>query len=111
MGIRGLGKTGTRKGAIDGRKRRSGGGVPQEVPAAGHPISWWVLPSTTGAISITSVDRVENPANYALLSNEVYNVENLDLLPSFCFYMAFPFKVKGGSGSPVRAVALVPKEQ
>lgn len=61
---------------------------------------------------ITSVDPVENPAHYALLGNDVYVVEtmkNLDL-PLFCFFMALPLKVKGGSGSPVRAVALVPRE-
>ena len=55
----------------------------------------------------------ENPAHYALLSNEVYiveNLKNLDKLPPFCFFMAFPLKVKGGSGSPVPAVALIPKE-
>ena len=52
----------------------------------------------------------DNPAHYALLGNEVYiveNLKNLDRLPPFCFFMAFPLKVKGGSGSPVRAVAFV----
>ncbi len=32
------------------------------------------------------------------------------LLRDFCFFMAFPLKVKRGSGSPVRAIALIPKE-
>lgn len=51
-----------------------------------------------------------NPAHYALLGNETYiveNLKNLDRLPPFSFFMAFPLKIKGGSGSPVRAVALV----
>jgi kynurenine formamidase len=55
----------------------------------------------------------ENPAHYALLGNEVYiieNLKNLRGLPPFCFFLAFPLKIGGGSGSPVRAVALVPKE-
>jgi kynurenine formamidase len=38
------------------------------------------------------------------------DLKNLGRLPPFCFFMTFPLKVKGGSGSPVRAVALVPKE-
>jgi arylformamidase len=53
----------------------------------------------------------ENPAHYALLGNEVYvveNLKNLDRLPPFCLFVAFPLKIKGGSGSPVRAVALLP---
>ena len=52
----------------------------------------------------------ENPAHHALLGNEVYvveNLKNLDRLPPLCFFMAFPLKIRGGSGSPVRAVALV----
>ena len=52
----------------------------------------------------------ENPAHYVLLGNEVYIVENLkklDRLPPFCIFLALPLKIKGGSGSPVRAVALV----
>jgi kynurenine formamidase len=52
----------------------------------------------------------ENPAHHALLGNEVYvvkNLKNLDRLPPFCLFMAFPLKIRGGSGSPVRAVALV----
>lgn len=43
--------------------------------------------------------------------NEVYTVENLknlDRLPPFCFFVAFPLKVKGGSRSPVRVVASCP---
>lgn len=67
----------------------------------------------TDALSIDAAGSEENPAHYALLGNEVYiveNLKNLDRLPPFCFFMAFPLKIKGGSGSPVRAVALVPKE-
>ncbi len=50
------------------------------------------------------------PAHYTLLGSEVYiieNLKNLDLLPPFCTFMAFPLKIRGGSGSPVRAFALV----
>jgi kynurenine formamidase len=35
---------------------------------------------------------------------------NLEALPARCFFMALPLKIKDGSGSPLRAVALVPNE-
>jgi kynurenine formamidase len=41
--------------------------------------------------------------------DEAYIVENLHLLPPFCLFLALPLKIRGGSGSPVRAVALVPR--
>ncbi len=61
-------------------------------------------------LAIDAFGSEDNPAHYALLGNEVYiveNLKNLDKLPPFCLFMAFPLKVKGGSGSPVRALALV----
>lgn len=53
------------------------------------------------------------PAHYALLGNGVLVLEalaNLGRLPVRSFLMCLPLKLKGGSGSPVRAVALIPKE-
>jgi kynurenine formamidase len=35
---------------------------------------------------------------------------NLNLLPSRVYFMAFPLKIWRGSGSPIRAVALVPRK-
>lgn len=63
-------------------------------------------------LAIDAFGSEANPAHYALLGNEVYiveNLKNLDRLPPFCAFMAFPLKIRGGSGSPVRAVALVPR--
>ena len=63
-------------------------------------------------VAVDAAGSFENPAHHALLGNEVYiveNLKNLDRLPPFSFFMAFPLKIKGGSGSPVRAVALVPR--
>ena len=37
-------------------------------------------------------------------------LSNLEVLPPRCFMIALPLKIRGGSGSPVRAVALVPKK-
>jgi kynurenine formamidase len=63
-------------------------------------------------LAIDATISTENPAHYALLGNEVYvveNLNNLDRLPPFCLFLALPLKLRGGSGSPVRAVALVPR--
>ncbi len=37
----------------------------------------------------------------------VENLCNLDRIPDFFIFMAFPLKIREGSGSPIRAVALV----
>lgn len=63
-------------------------------------------------MAVDAAGSAENPAHHALLGNEVYvveNLKNLDRLPPYSFFMAFPLKIRGGSGSPVRAVALVPR--
>ncbi|MCL4396671.1 MAG: cyclase family protein [Chloroflexi bacterium] len=39
----------------------------------------------------------------------IEELANLDRLPARCFFIALPLKIRGGSGSPLRAVALVPK--
>ena len=63
-------------------------------------------------MSVDAKASGESPAHYALLGSEVYiveNLKNLNELPSFCLFVAFPLKIRGGSGSPVRAAALVPR--
>jgi kynurenine formamidase len=62
-------------------------------------------------VSVDAALSEESPAHYALLGSEVYvveNLKNLNELPPFCLFMAFPLKIRDGSGSPVRAVALAP---
>ncbi|KIL38033.1 hypothetical protein SD70_29150 [Gordoniibacillus kamchatkensis] len=47
-----------------------------------------------------------------VLKNEIYLMEclvNLELLPAKCFFIAAPLKIHNGSGSPVRALAYIPK--
>jgi len=64
-------------------------------------------------LAIDAGGTEDNPAHHALLGNEVYiveNLKNLDLLPPFSLFLALPLKIRGGSGSPVRAVALVPDD-
>ena len=63
-------------------------------------------------LAVDAAGSPENPAHHALLGNEVYvveNLKNLDRLPPFSLFLALPLKIRGGSGSPVRAVALVPR--
>lgn len=55
-----------------------------------------------------------DPVHRALLGHGVVILENLaklDELPPVCYLMALPLKVRGGSGSPIRAVALVPEKR
>ena len=63
-------------------------------------------------LSVDAAVSEATPAHQALLGNEVFiveNLKNLGVLPPFCLFMALPLKIRGGSGSPVRAVALVPR--
>ena len=79
--------------------------------AAGYLVEKGVSLVGCDTLAVDAFGSEENPAHYALLGNEVYiveNLNNLDKLPPWSLFMAFPLKVKGGSGSPVRAVALVP---
>lgn len=62
----------------------------------------------TAAIDASNDD--EFPAHYELLGAETYIVENLtnlDELPPFSVLFTFPLKIESGSGSPVRAVAMI----
>jgi len=50
------------------------------------------------------------PIHPLLLENQILiieNLANLDALPSFFVFLALPLKIRGGSGSPIRAVALL----
>jgi len=67
----------------------------------------------TDAIAIDVFESKENPAHHTLLGNGVLimeNLNNLDRLPTYSYFMGFPLKIKDGSGSPIRAVAFVSKE-
>jgi kynurenine formamidase len=63
-------------------------------------------------IAVDAAGSRENPAHYILLGNEIYIVENLknhERLPPFSLFVALRLKIRDGSGSPVRAVALLPE--
>ena len=51
-----------------------------------------------------------NPVHPLLLEKEVLIIENLvrlDELPDFFLFMAMPLKIRKGSGSPIRAIAVI----
>ena len=53
-----------------------------------------------------------NPIHLALLGNGVViieNLANLGSLPPLCYLLALPLRITEGTGSPVRALALVPR--
>jgi kynurenine formamidase len=52
----------------------------------------------------------KNPIHPVVLEKQVLIIENLcnlDQLPDFFLFLALPLKIRDGSGSPVRAVALI----
>ena len=60
--------------------------------------------------AIDAAGAEEFPAHYELLGNETYiieNLTNLEKLPPESLLFTFPLKIEEGSGSPIRAVALV----
>lgn len=64
----------------------------------------------TDAMALDAFGQAESPAHEALLGTGVLIIENLcnlDKIQDFCLFIGLPLKVKGGSGSPIRAVALV----
>jgi kynurenine formamidase len=63
------------------------------------------------ALSIDAYTSTDFPAHHTFLGADILigeNFTNLGRLPPFSTLAAFPLPIKGGSGSPVRAVAFVP---
>lgn len=84
-----------------------------------HPdaAKWLAASKKIRAVGLdtASIDRGQSTnfeSHVALMTNNIpafENVANLDKLPPAGFYVfAFPMKIKGGSGAPLRIVALIP---
>lgn len=59
-------------------------------------------------------EQMHFPVHELLLANRVMvieNLTNLERLPPFCVFIALPLPIKGGSGSPLRPLAFIPKGQ
>jgi kynurenine formamidase len=64
------------------------------------------------AIALDECGNFALPVHNILLSNRILMVENLanlDRIPPFSLFIAIPLKIEGGSGSPIRPLAFVPK--
>jgi kynurenine formamidase len=64
-------------------------------------------------LSIDVSGTADFPSHMVLLNREILIIENLaslGSLPHFSFFFGLPLKLKRGSGSPIRAVAFVPRK-
>lgn len=64
----------------------------------------------TDALALDVFGSTAYPSHKVLLGNGVpilENLTNLKQLPDFCFVIGLPNKIKGGSGSPIRMIAMV----
>lgn len=71
----------------------------------------WLLGLETPSVASLQDKEELTAVHQALLSHDIVIVEsltNLRLLPPEVLFMAFPLKIQGGDGSPVRAVAFPP---
>ena len=95
---------------------QDGGGLSAVVAAIKHPILTAHRDSTQAALGVDTLspDPPEalrtRPIHPVVLEKQVLIIENLcnlDQLPDFFLFLALPLKIREGSGSPIRAVALV----
>ncbi len=76
----------------------------------------YLIEKSVGALGVDTLSPdppaalAKNPIHPVVLEKQVLIVENLtnlDQLPDFFLFLAMPLKIRGGSGSPIRAVAVV----
>lgn len=95
---------------------------PQDVkyatdwPGVSHDVAKYLVDKSVAALGVDTLSP-DSPA--ALASNPIHpyvlekhvliieNLTNLERLPDFFFFLAIPLKIKAGSGSPIRALAMV----
>lgn len=85
-------------------------------PGVGMDTAEYLIEKSVDALGVDTLSPdppealQKNPIHPVVLEKQLLIVENLcnlDRLPDFFIFMALPLKIKGGSGSPIRAVALV----
>jgi len=76
----------------------------------------YLIEKSVGALGVDTLSPdppaalAKNPIHPVVLEKQVLIVENLtnlEHLPDFFLFLAMPLKIRGGSGSPIRAVAVV----
>ena len=85
-------------------------------PGVGMDAAEYLIEKAADALGVDTLSPdppealVKNPIHPAVLEKQILIIENLcnlDRLPDFFVFLALPLKIKAGSGSPIRAVALV----
>jgi len=88
----------------------------EDWPGVGMNAAEYLLSKQVAAIGVDTLspDPPEalrtQPIHPVVLEKQVLIIENLcnlDQLPDFFLFLALPLKIRAGSGSPIRAVALV----
>lgn len=81
------------------------------VDAVQYLIEKEVRLASTDALSLDVFTSTDFPAHNMLLGHGILigeNFANLGRLPPFSFFVGAPLKIKGGTGSPIRAMGLIP---
>ena len=81
--------------------------------AALHLLARQVRAVGTDCLGLDAHDSTEIPAHHHLLRHDILILENLaalDGLPPRLFLLAAPLRIRRGSGSPIRALGLIPRE-
>src|SRR5690242_17508887 len=82
-------------------------------PGVGMDTAEYLIEKSVDALGVDTLSPdppealQKNPIHPVVLEKQLLIVENLcnlDRLPDFFIFMALPLKIKGGSGSPIRAV-------
>lgn len=75
----------------------------KKVKAVGSDTTACDTPCVNGAQEYTYGHNLWLPNNILIMEM----IHNLDLLPTRCYFMAIPLKIKNGSGSPIRPIAFI----
>ena len=73
-----------------------------------------ILGVGTDCIGLDAFESVDIPAHDVLLRSNVYiyeNLFNLDYLDGVFIFQGFPLRIRGGSGSPIRAIAYTKRNE
>jgi len=85
-------------------------------PGVGMDAAEYLIEKSVDALGVDTLSPdppealQKNPIHPVVLEKQILIIENLcnlNLLPDFFIFLALPLKIKAGSGSPIRAVALV----
>ncbi len=85
-------------------------------PGVGMDAAEYLIAKSVAAIGVDTLSPdppaalASKPIHPVVLEKQVLiieNLTNLEELPDFFLFLALPLKIRGGSGSPIRAVAVV----